>query len=116
MLSTQVENDYWLHEDELPPNPYYAWLTRPYVLSDAIQKVSRQPFSVQVLSQCFSFLETDEYAVHRASEAHLREVFLLAGGEPWVYARGEHIYHLPRFFEENKGIRKPPDWRESTLQ
>ena len=108
MLSTQVKNDYWLHEDELPPNPYYAWLTRPYVLSDAIQKVSQQLFSVQVLSQCLSPLETDEHAVHQASEAYLREVFLLAGEEPWVYARVSISTTCPHFLKKIEALGNRP--------
>ena len=108
MLSTQIKNDFWLHEDELPPNPYYAWLTRPYVLSDAIQKVSQQPFSVQVLSQCFSPLETDEHLIHQTPETYLREVFLLAGGEPWVYARVSFSTNCPYFLKKIDALGNRP--------
>ena len=108
MLSTQVKNGCWLHEDELPPNPYYAWLTRPYVLSEAIQKASQAPFSIKVLSQCFSPLETDEHLIHQAPEAYLREVFLLAGGEPWVYARVSISTTCPFFLQKIDALGDRP--------
>lgn len=108
MLSTQVENGCWLHEDELPPNPYYAWLTRPYVLSEAIQRISQQSFSVQVLSQCFSPLEADEHIIHQATEAYLREVFLLAGGKPWIYARVSISTACPLFLDQLDALGDHP--------
>lgn len=100
MLPTKVEDDYWVSLDALPVNPYYSWLTKPYVLTKALQKASNYSPSIEVLSQSFSSLEIDEQLVHCSREAYLREVFLMVKEEPWVYARVSVSSECSEFLEK----------------
>lgn len=108
MLSTSVESDYWVSLDALPVNPYYSWLTKPYILTRALQKASNHSPSIEVLSQSFSSLETDEQIVHCSDKAYLREVFLMIKEEPWVYARVSISSECSKFLEKLLTIGNRP--------
>jgi chorismate lyase len=82
---------HYLHSNELENIPYKQlhWLTKPYILSQALKQVSLT-FKVQLLSQGNAILLEDdqiEFNLSLPQEGFLRQVFLCGNDVPWVYAR-----------------------------
>ncbi|TNF03598.1 MAG: chorismate lyase [Gammaproteobacteria bacterium] len=74
----------------LARGPLRSWLLDRGSLTERLIKLSRGDFCVQVIRQEMSLPRPSEHAAlgmgHRQL-ALIREVILLGGGRPWVYAR-----------------------------
>ncbi len=94
-----------LTQQNLPSINAYQWLTKPYILSKALKRVS-QSLTVNVLNQQFDAAIDDEYSILKMSANELpfvRQVFLIGDNEvPLTYGRviiprATYDAHFPDF-------------------
>ena len=71
-----------------PSDHFYAWLSKPKVLSEALRMLCQQ-LSVQVISQQLGSATLEEQQLLNIAENNslIREVYLCGDGAPWVQAR-----------------------------
>lgn len=87
----------------------FDWLTKPYILSEAIKRVSRSAINVQLLKQQETELDAEEAAIISRTRAVLREVFLVANNMPWVYARVIIPTDMPEpYYQKLLGLGEKP--------
>lgn len=90
------------------------WLLDESSLTDRLRRASGGDFRVELLRQCWARPRPDEsrrLAVDPAQRALVREVLLVCGGVPWVYARSVlpatsltgPLYFLRRFGARSLG-------------
>lgn len=84
----------------LPDKNQYLWLTKPYILTQALQRVCHE-LTVEVIEQRFTSSEPDErYALKLDSdEAFIRQVFLLGDAIPLIYGRVMIPWHTYRAYQ-----------------
>lgn len=94
-----------------PDENLQNWLTKPYILSQALKR-SFGAISVEVVSQAFGEALPDEIAlleIPTNEQAFIRQVYLVAGGQRRTYGRVVIPLRTYQYYEEKfEGLENKP--------